>query len=51
VASPPNNIGYVVAGYSVTAALLGAYSGALYRRARRATHRASAVAARRRPPR
>jgi hypothetical protein len=49
VASPPNNVGYVVAGYSVTTAVLAAYAGTLYHRARRAKQRASAVAIRRAP--
>jgi hypothetical protein len=48
VASPPDNVGYVIAGYSVTAAVLGTYGGRLFARARRARRRAAAIAARRR---
>lgn len=46
--TPPDNIGYVVAGYSVAAAALGAYATRLFARARRARQRAEAIAARRR---
>jgi hypothetical protein len=42
------NIGYVVAGYAITAVALGGYTLRLFVRARRARERAEAVAARRR---
>ncbi len=41
------NLGYVVAGYAVTAAALGAYASYLVIRARRARPRAAAIAAKR----
>jgi hypothetical protein len=41
------NIGYVVAGYAVAVAGLGAYAGYLMMRARRARLRAAAIAAKR----
>ena len=40
-------MGYLVAGYLVTAAVLGAYVASLLARARRAVARSNAVAARR----
>jgi hypothetical protein len=43
-----SNIGYVVAGYGITAVALGGYVLRLFVRARRARERADAVAARRR---
>jgi hypothetical protein len=42
-----DNLGYVVAGYLLTAAALAGYAGSLFARARRARARALAVAARR----
>lgn len=42
------NLGYVVAGYAITAVALGGYALRLFVRARRARERADAVAARRR---
>ena len=42
------NVGYVVAGYAITAVALGGYAVRLFVRARRARTRADAVAARRR---
>lgn len=42
-----DNVGFVVAGYSLTAAALVGYAASLLRRARRARHRAAAVAAKR----
>ena len=42
------NVGYVVAGYGITAVALGGYKLRLFVRARRARERAEAVAARRR---
>ena len=51
MASPPDNVGYVAAGYSVTAAVVGAYVWRLSSRARRAKRRAAAIIARRRPSR
>ncbi|HEX6009909.1 MAG TPA: hypothetical protein VFZ50_07375 [Actinomycetota bacterium] len=42
------NIGYVVAGYAITAVALAGYTLRLFVRARRARERAEAVAARRR---
>lgn len=48
MASPPNGIAYVAAGYAVTAAVLGGYVARLAARARRARLRAGAIAARRR---
>ena len=42
------NIGYVVAGYGITAVALGGYALRLFVRARRARERANAVAAPRR---
>ena len=47
MASPPDNAGFVAAGYSVTAAVLGAYVWRLSWRARRARQRAAALIARR----
>jgi hypothetical protein len=43
-----SNIGYVVAGYGITAVVLGGYVVRLFVRARRARERADAVAARHR---
>jgi hypothetical protein len=43
-----SNIGYVVAGYGITAVVLGGYVLRLFVRARRARERADAVAARHR---
>ncbi len=51
MASPPNNAGYVAAGYAVTAAVLGTYVWRLWFRASRARRRAAAIIARRRPGR
>jgi hypothetical protein len=42
-----DNVGYVVAGYLLTAAAIAGYVGGLLIRARRARDRAAAVAARR----
>jgi CcmD family protein len=42
------NVGYVVAGYAITALALGGYVLRLFGRAREARRRAEAVAARRR---
>ncbi len=42
-----DNVGYVVAGYLVTAAAIAGYVSNLFVRARRARTRAAAVAARR----
>jgi hypothetical protein len=42
-----DNVGYVVAGYVLTAAALGGYVLRLFARAREARRRAEAVAARR----
>ena len=42
------NVGYVVAGYAITAVALGGYGLRLFVRARRARERADAIAARRR---
>jgi len=44
------NLGYVVAGYAVTVVALGGYVGSLFARARRARHRAAAIAAKSRGP-
>ena len=41
--------GYVVAGYAVTAVGLGGYVASLFARARRARHRAAAIASASRP--
>lgn len=41
-----DNLGYVVAGYCITAAAMAAYAGNLLVRARRARVRAAAIAAR-----
>lgn len=41
------NLGYVIAGYTLTAVALGGYVGHLLVRARRARVRAAAIAARR----
>jgi hypothetical protein len=45
-----HDLGYVVAGYTLTAAALAGYVASLLSRARRARLRAAAVAARRQPP-
>lgn len=50
MANPPNNIGYVVAGYSITAAAVVGYAGSLFARARRARRRVAALARRRGAP-
>lgn len=42
-----DNAGYVIAGYALTAAALGAYVAGLFRRARRARSRVAAIASRR----
>ena len=42
-----DNLGYVVAGYTITAAALGGYIARLFVRAREARRRAEAVAAQR----
>jgi hypothetical protein len=42
------NVGYVVAGYAITALALGGYTFRLFVRARRAGRRAEAIATRRR---
>lgn len=42
------NVGYVVAGYAITAVALGGYAVRLFVRARRVRARTDAVAARRR---
>jgi hypothetical protein len=42
-----DNVGYVVAGYLVTAATIGGYAASLFARARRARRRTEAIAARR----
>lgn len=42
------NVGYVIAGYVITAIALGGYVIRLFARAREARHHAEAVAARRR---
>jgi hypothetical protein len=42
-----DNLGYVVAGYVVTAGAIAGYAASLFVRARRARSRAAAVAARR----
>jgi hypothetical protein len=42
------NVGYVVAGYAITAVALGGYALRLFVRARRARERADAVESRRR---
>jgi hypothetical protein len=42
-----DNVGYVVAGYLVTAAAIAGYASSLFVRARRVWARAAAVAARR----
>jgi len=49
VASAPDNLGFVIAGYSLTAAGLGAYVASLFARGRRARQRTAAIVARRRP--
>jgi hypothetical protein len=43
------NLGYVVAGYVVTALVLGGYTARLFARMRAARRRAEAVSARRSP--
>jgi hypothetical protein len=43
-----SNIGYIVAGYGITAVVLGGYVLRLFVRARRARERADAIAGRRR---
>jgi len=50
VASAPNNIGYVIAGYSITGAAVAAYAASLFGRARRARRRVAAIARRRHVP-
>lgn len=45
------NMGYVIAGYLITAATLGGYTLRLFARARAARRRAEAIAERRRPSR
>lgn len=42
------NVGYVIAGYAITAIALGGYVLRLFARAREARHRAEAIAVRRR---
>ena len=42
----PNNIGYVIAAYAVTAGALSGYVARLFARARRARARTAAIAAR-----
>ena len=42
------NVGYVMAGYAITAVALGGYAVRLFVRARRARARVDAIAARRR---
>lgn len=42
------NVGYVVAGYAITAVALGGYALRLFVRVRRARERVEAIAARRR---
>ncbi len=47
MASPPDNLGYVIASYSIAGVALGAYVARLLARARRARARVAAIVARR----
>jgi hypothetical protein len=49
VASPPDNLGYVVASYLIAGAAVGGYVARLFARARTARRRAAAVSGRRHP--